>query len=69
MNVTIFPVVNGDSFFVETDESSILMDGGYVNTYRKFIKPKLESLRTLNKNLNHLIVTQIDEDIFLRLLS
>lgn len=62
MNVTIFPAVNGDSFFVETNESSILIDGGYVSTYRKFIKPKLESLRKLDKNLNHLIVTHIDED-------
>jgi beta-lactamase superfamily II metal-dependent hydrolase len=62
MNVIIFPAMNGDSLFVETDESSVLIDGGYVSTYRKFIKPKLESLKKLNKKLNHLIVTHIDED-------
>lgn len=63
MNIIIFPANNGDSFLIETKEGSqILIDGGYVNTYKEHIKPKLLELSKANKNLSHLIVTHIDSD-------
>lgn len=63
MVVTIFPANNGDSFLIETENGSIvLIDGGYVSTYREHIKPKLLELSKANKNISHLIVTHIDSD-------
>lgn len=63
MNITIFPANNGDSFLIETkNDSVILIDGGYVSTYKEYIKPKLLELSKTNKILSHLIVTHIDGD-------
>lgn len=63
MQITVFPASNGDSFLVETnDRDVILIDGGYVSTYSKYIKPKLLELSKSNKTLSHLIVTHIDGD-------
>ncbi|QCX53634.1 AVAST type 1 anti-phage system MBL fold metallo-hydrolase Avs1a [Elizabethkingia sp. JS20170427COW] len=63
MNVTIFPAHNGDSFLIETKGGTVvLIDGGYVSTYKEYIKPKLLELSKANKNLSHLIVTHIDSD-------
>lgn len=62
MKITIFPANNGDSFLLETDQDNILIDGGYVNTYKEFLKPVLRELNLLKKKINHLIVTHIDND-------
>lgn len=62
MKITIFPANNGDSFLLETDQNNILIDGGYVNTYKEFLKPILQELNELEKKINHLIVTHIDND-------
>lgn len=61
MKVTIFPACNGDSFLLETEASVVLIDGGYVDTYKKNIKPKLLKLKDDGKEL-HVIVTHIDND-------
>lgn len=62
MKITILPANNGDSFLLETEQSNILIDGGYVNTYKEFLKPILRELNGLEKKINHLIVTHIDND-------
>ena len=62
MKITVFPASNGDSILIETDMSIILIDGGYVDTYKKFIKPKLIELKKGNKKTLHVIVTHIDSD-------
>lgn len=62
MRITILPANNGDSFLLETDQNNILIDGGYVNTYKEFLKPILRELNGLEKKINHLIVTHIDND-------
>lgn len=63
LNLTVFPANNGDSFLIETKGGTvILIDGGYVSTYKEYIKPKLLGLSKANKNLSLLIVTHIDGD-------
>lgn len=62
MKLTVLPACNGDSFFLETEESIVLIDGGYVDTYKKFIKPKLLKLKDEGKKTFHVIVTHIDND-------
>ena len=69
MRITFFPANNGDSFFLETASDSILIDGGYVSTYKKYIKPKLLQLKKENRSLNHLIVTHIDNDHILGIIK
>jgi flavorubredoxin len=59
MNITVFPANNEDSFLIETEESSLLIDGGYVETYKKYIEPKLLELSKENKSLTHLIVIDL----------
>lgn len=63
MKITVFPANNGDSFLIETKgKDVILIDGGYISTYKEYIKPKLLKLSKAKKNLTHLIVTHIDND-------
>ncbi|UUW08363.1 MBL fold metallo-hydrolase [Flavobacterium plurextorum] len=62
MKISIFPAFNGDSILLETEISTILIDGGYVDTYKKHIKPKLKELGIKDKKISHLIVTHIDND-------
>lgn len=62
MTLTIYPANNGDSFLLEIKDTIILIDGGYVDTYKNYIKPKLFELAKENKKISHLIVTHIDND-------
>ncbi|GEM53663.1 hypothetical protein EB1_34530 [Empedobacter brevis NBRC 14943 = ATCC 43319] len=62
MVLTIYPANNGDSFLLEIKDTIILIDGGYVDTYKNYIKPKLLALAKENKKISHLIVTHIDND-------
>lgn len=62
MKVTVFQACNGDSFLLETGASVVLIDGGYVETYKKFIKPQLLNLKSNEKEIFHVIVTHIDND-------
>lgn len=62
MKVIVFPASNGDSFLLESSDSVILIDGGYVDTYKKFIKPKVNELKKIGKSISHVIITHIDND-------
>jgi len=57
--IKMFPALNGDSFLLTIDDVTILVDGGYVDTYQNFLKAELA---TLSKPLALLIVTHIDGD-------
>ncbi|HFU76113.1 MAG TPA: MBL fold metallo-hydrolase [Arcobacter sp.] len=48
----------GDSIWVETENTNILIDGGLTSTYRKSIQRKLSKVQFLDK----VIVTHIDND-------
>jgi beta-lactamase superfamily II metal-dependent hydrolase len=62
MKVSIYPANNGDSSLIETEASIILIDGGYVDTYRRFLKPKFIELNNENKKISSIVVTHIDND-------
>jgi beta-lactamase superfamily II metal-dependent hydrolase len=62
MKVSIYPANNGDSFLIETEASIILIDGGYVETYRRFLKPRFIELNKENKKISSIVVTHIDND-------
>ncbi|MDO6737381.1 MBL fold metallo-hydrolase [Wenyingzhuangia sp. 2_MG-2023] len=60
--MSILPSLNGDSIFIKIDDYTMLIDGGYVDTFNNFIKPELLNLSSLDLSLNHLVVTHIDGD-------
>lgn len=60
--IKFFPALNGDSAFLKIEDYTMLIDGGYVDTYRGFIKPELLEMDSKSISLNHVIVTHIDKD-------
>lgn len=63
MNIYMFPALNGDCILVEYVASRyILIDGGYVDTYKTFLLPKLVEIADNGSVIDVLVVTHIDSD-------
>lgn len=63
MNIYMFPALNGDCILVEYVASRyILIDGGYVDTYKAFLLPKLVEIADYGGVIDVLVVTHIDRD-------
>lgn len=63
MIIEMFPAENGDAFLVRLEnDKNILVDMGYGETYKKFIKDRLLNLKNKNQCIDLLIITHIDED-------
>ena len=63
MNIYMFPALNGDCILVEYVASRyILIDGGYVDTYKTFLLPKLVEIADNGGVIDVLVVTHIDSD-------
>lgn len=63
MVIEMFPAENGDAFLVRLENGkNILIDMGYSETYKKFIKERLLNLKNKNQCIDLLIITHIDED-------
>lgn len=65
MKIEIFPAKIGDCFLISYGnnyEKHILIDGGYKETYTKFLKKRLKEINKLNQKLELIIVTHIDQD-------
>ena len=61
-SLRVYPSNNGDSFLLNFYGFNFLIDGGYVNTYKSFIRNDLLELTKLKEKLDYLIVTHIDQD-------
>ena len=63
MNIQLFPALNGDCILVEHAPGHyFLIDGGYVDTYKKFLSPKLQEVAAAGGVIDVLVVTHIDGD-------
>lgn len=65
INVKMYPAKDGDSFLISIGEETkkhILLDCGYMETYRKFIKSDLYEIANRGESLDLLIVTHTDGD-------
>lgn len=65
IQIKMFPAKDGDSFLVKSGNlanSHILIDGGFNDTFKKFIKPELDAIASKNGQLGLVVVTHIDED-------
>lgn len=63
--IEMFPADNGDSFLVRCQgkrPTNILIDLGYEETYREFIKPRLIELNKKGEILDLVILTHVDAD-------
>ena len=68
----MYPANNGDAFLISAsvpEPITILIDGGYVNTYRKYISPDLRSLASEGRSLDMVLATHIDADHILGLIE
>lgn len=63
MIVNVLPALNGDCILVEyTTLHYILIDGGYVDTYKEYLLPRLNEIAKHGGVLDLLVVTHIDSD-------
>lgn len=63
MRIIVLPALNGDSILVEYQPSHcILIDGGYVDTYEKYLLPTLKLIESGGGKLDVVVVTHIDGD-------
>lgn len=62
--IKVFPAGAGDCILVDfvKEDYRILIDGGYAETYRKYLRNYLMELTAQGKRINLLIVTHIDSD-------
>lgn len=62
--IKMFPAGAGDCFMVEfiKEDYRILIDGGYAETYRRYLKEYLAGLAAQGKKIDLLIITHIDSD-------
>ncbi|WP_422355617.1 AVAST type 1 anti-phage system MBL fold metallo-hydrolase Avs1a [Roseivirga pacifica] len=58
----VYPSENGDSFLLKAGSVNLLIDGGYVNTYKNHIKGDLEEISRVGGELSLIVVTHIDQD-------
>ena len=71
VEIKSYPAKNGDAFLVKatTDPFAMLVDGGYADTFRRYIKPDLEDLAASGYNLDLVVATHVDADHISGLLS
>lgn len=59
MEILQFPAKSGDAVLIKSDDSFLLVDGGYTITYYDFIKPFLQENKI---NLDWVICSHFDQD-------
>lgn len=62
ITIELFPAGNGDAILISFDTKLILVDTGFVSTFRDHLKPRLKELHNQGRRLSKFIVTHIDAD-------
>ena len=64
IRIDILPARAGDCMIIDfvKEDYRILIDGGYRDTYNKYLKKKLVELSEQGKKINLLVITHIDSD-------
>lgn len=61
----MYPAKNGDAFLLKSSQAercAILIDGGFCETYRAFIKPDIEAIAATGFRIDLVIASHIDAD-------
>ena len=64
IKIEILPAGAGDCILLEVEKEDyrILIDGGYAETYNRYLKQRLQVLAAQGKRINMLVITHIDSD-------
>ena len=63
MKLTVFPSDKGDCLLLTShDGHHVLIDGGMSRSYRRYVAPRLEALRTAGQKLDVVYVSHTDQD-------
>ena len=62
ITIELFPAGNGDAILIDLGQQLILIDTGYVSTFRDHLKPRLKMLHDQGRRISKFIVTHIDAD-------
>ena len=63
MKISLLPALNGDCVLVEYSPAHyILIDGGYVDTYKNYLLPRFKEIASQGGTLDLLVITHIDSD-------
>lgn len=60
--IKVLPALDGNCFLVSSCNKNILIDGGYINTYKDYLKPLLYTANKSGFDISLVIVTHIDAD-------
>src|SRR5690348_10002539 len=65
--VEMFPASYGDAFLIRcispaASAANILVDAGPLNSYRQWVKPRLQALAKDGESLDAMVITHIDAD-------
>lgn len=71
IQIKMFPAKTGDCFFIEFIKADfrVLIDGGFVDTYKHYLKPYLLEIGKSGRHINLLIISHIDQDHYARNVS
>ena len=64
IRIEAYPALEGTAFnkHRKRKKTNILIDGGFAETYKDYLKPRLISMAENGEELNLVIVTHVDSD-------
>lgn len=65
LNIKLLPAEYGDCILVsvgEENQYNLLIDGGVVKTYQKYIKSEIQHIKELGQKINLIVCTHMDND-------
>lgn len=62
IRIEMLPAENGDCFLLHLGDIVWLIDSGYKQTYREFLKSRLQEIAAKGGQLDRMIITHIDRD-------
>lgn len=62
IDIQCYPAKNGDALLITFDDYSVLIDSGYIDTYKRYLKPAIKKLAENGKSLTLFVNTHIDAD-------
>lgn len=72
ITVKMFPAKNGDCFLVSLgaeEKKHILIDCGYAETYKNFLKDELKTIANNNEMIDLMVISHVDQDHILGAIS
>ncbi|PSU95075.1 ComEC/Rec2 family competence protein [Photobacterium kishitanii] len=69
VKIKMYPAREGDAFLIKLGRKNIVIDMGLNETYEKYIKQDISSIKELGESIDLLIVTHVDNDHIMGVIS